>query len=76
MTIDDVAAEMRARFTTSQGGPVTITAEEWNTLAQVIYFCDALEGALPTMDGTGKTAGRARDLIAKVRSGRGAPQNP
>ena len=71
MTIDDVAAEMRARFTTSQGGPVTITAEEWNTLAQVIYFCDRLEEALPTMvEGTGKTAGRARDLIAKVRSGR------
>ena len=76
MTIDDVAAEMRARFTTSQGFPVTISAQEWNTLAQVIYFCDALEGALPTMDGAGKAAGRARDLIAKARSGHGAPQKP
>lgn len=46
MTLDDVAAAMRARFTESRGAPVQITAEEWDTMAVGVYLRDALEDAL------------------------------
>lgn len=42
MTLDDVAATMRQRFTDSHGAPVSLTAEEWDTLADAIYLRDAL----------------------------------
>lgn len=74
MTIDDVAAAMRERFTESQGAPVTLTAEEWNVLAQVVAFCDGLETVLPTL---GQRVEReARDLLVKARSGRGHLESP
>ena len=46
MTIDVVVAQMRERFTKSQGASVSITADEWNAMAQAIYLRDALESLL------------------------------
>lgn len=50
MTLDTVAAEMRARFTPEQADqPVTrafITAEEWNVLASAIYLRDVVQEAI------------------------------
>jgi hypothetical protein len=42
MTLDDLAAEMRKRFTESKGAAVSLTAEEWTVLADAIYLRDAL----------------------------------
>jgi len=69
MTLDDVAANMRLRFTESKGEPVQITAEEWNAMAQAVYIADHLEWFLadPNND---ELAQRAAALIRKVRSGR------
>lgn len=67
--MDDVAALMRERFTSSGGGPVALTAEEWNALAQGIYVADKLEAFLanPSDD---RLAADAASLIRRVRSGR------
>ncbi|HJQ65352.1 MAG TPA: hypothetical protein VJ816_03190 [Gemmatimonadales bacterium] len=42
MTLDDLAAEMRRKFTASNGEPVTLTAEEWTVMADAIHLRDAL----------------------------------
>ena len=69
MTLDYVAAQMRARFTDSRGAPVTITAEEWNAMAAGIYLADALQAFLanPSDDAL---AASAADLIRRTRAGR------
>jgi len=52
VTLDDVAAAMRARFTPKQADqPVTearITADEWNVLASAIYLRDVVQEAIDT----------------------------
>ena len=69
MTLDDVAAQMRERFTASRGAPVTITAEEWDAMAAGIYLADKLEAFLATpADDT--LSAKAAELIRRVRSGR------
>jgi hypothetical protein len=72
MTLDDVAAVMRERFTeaASKGRrAVEITAEEWNAMAEGIYLADKLEAFLanPSDDAL---AAEAAALIRRVRSGR------
>ena len=69
MTIDDVAAAMRERFTTSRGAPVQLTAEEWNTLAGVIYLRDAMEliALAPDLDRVHTAAVRALDRCGGPR---------
>ena len=71
LTFDDVAAEMRDRFTASQGQPVTITAEEWNALAQAVKVADALEVAHDALPVGHPAKDRAAAVILTVRSGRG-----
>ena len=69
MTLDDVAAQMRARFSDSRGAPVTITAEEWNAMAAGIYLADKLEAFLAT-PADDALAAEAAALIRATRSGR------
>lgn len=52
MTLDELASEMRRRFTSSQGQAVEITAEEWTVMADAIHLRDALVDVVgnPTSD--------------------------
>lgn len=73
LSLDDVASHMRERFTpvdaTKPVQVATITADEWNVLAQGINVADHLEAFLlnPTDDAL---AAQAAALIRHVRKGR------
>ena len=71
MTLDDVAALMRERFTEKArtGKPVVISEDEWNAMAEGVYIADHLEAFLadPSNDAL---AEKAATLIRRVRSGR------
>ena len=69
MTLDDVAAEMRQRFTDSKGAPVFITADEWNAMGQGVFIADKLEAFLANPSDNALAASAAA-LIRQVRSGR------
>lgn len=67
MTLDDVVAKMRARFTPQQAGvPVqaaTITAEEWNVLASFVYLRDAAKAIAEAKNTTPDLIERLRDEV-------------
>lgn len=52
MTLDDVASEMRLRFTPKKTDDVVtqtyITAAEWNILASALYLRDVVQEAVDT----------------------------
>lgn len=63
LSLDDVAATMRERFTESRGAPVTLTAEEWNAMARGIYARDCVRNLLDDPASAGHRE-RARRFLA------------
>ncbi len=66
MTLDDVAAGMRDRFTEAarQGrSEVVLTRSEWDTLASVIYLRDVVRTAVET---GGFPEDKARDALKRA----------
>lgn len=72
MTLDDVVATMRDRFTAAHGTPAagmaTITAEEWNVLASLVYLRDAMQSVVA--DPSARSLGDAQQALMRSGAGR------
>lgn len=71
MTLDDVAAAMRERFTESRGAPVALTAEEWNAMARGISARDCVRNLIDDPASAGH-----RERASKFLAGEPMPLAP